>query len=100
MAEKRQEKELLKHIGLEMEDVSFILEPAHVEVGSGYTISVNYDENEKQVIDVKIYGEVNVVKMKRQIRKAFPNATIRNINDSSSVSIVKPFRKHKESPHK
>jgi hypothetical protein len=40
---------------------------------------VNYDENEKQVIDVKIYGEVNLVKMKRQIRKAFPNATIRNL---------------------
>jgi hypothetical protein len=100
MVEKKQEKELLKHIGFEMEDISFILEPAQVEVGSGYTVSVNYDENEKQVIDVKIYGEVNVVKMKRQIRKAFPNATIRNINDSGSVSIIKPFRKHKESPHK
>jgi len=79
-----------------MEDISFILEPAQVEIGSGYTISVNYDEKEKQVIDVKIYGEVNEAKMKKEIRKAFPNATIRNINNSSSVSIVKPFRKHRE----
>lgn len=100
MAEKKQEKAILKHIELEMEEVSFILEPAQVEVGSGYTISVNHDEAEKQVIDVKIYGEVDVVKMKREIRKAFPNAIIRNINDSSSVSIVKPFRKHKETCHK
>ena len=96
MEEKKQEKELLKHIGLEMEDISFILEPAQVEIGSGYTISVNYDEKEKQVIDVKIYGEVNEAKMKKEIRKAFPNATIRNINNSSSVSIVKPFRKRRE----
>ena len=77
---------------MDSEEIGFVLEPTQVEVGSGYTVSVNYDENEKPIIDVKTYGKVDFAKMRREIERVFPNAEIRHLNQPLSVAIVK---KHK-----
>jgi len=96
MAEKKHKKELMGRIELEMDDLGFVLEPTQVEVGSGYTVSVSYDENEKPIVDIKTYGEVNMAKLQKEIRKAFPDAKIRNLNNAGTVTIVKKRKKRRK----
>ena len=79
----------------EPEDYAFVLEPAQIEVGSGYSFSVNYDEDDKPIIDLKTYGNVNMTKIKREIERAFPNAQIRQLKTQSIIVATKPKRKQK-----
>jgi len=89
MPERKHKREPESLIELDSEELGFVLEPTQIEVGSGYTISVSYDENEKPVVDVKTYGEVDFTKLRREIERAFPNAQIRQLNQTRSVTIVK-----------
>lgn len=75
------------------EEVGFVLEPAQIEVGSGYTVSVSYDEDEKPVLDVKTYGKVDIIKLRREIERIFPDARIRNLTQTPSVIIAKKQKK-------
>jgi hypothetical protein len=96
MAEKKHKRESESFIEIDTEESGFILEPTQVEIGSGYTVSVNYDENEKPIIDVKTYGEVDIPKLRKEIEHIFPNARIRQLNQTQSVTIAKKRkRKHK-----
>lgn len=95
MPERKHKHERESFVELDSEELGFVLEPTKIEVGSGYTISVSYDENEKPVVDVKTYGEVDFIKLRREIERAFPNAQIRQLNQARSVTIVKKRkRKH------
>jgi len=89
MAERKHKRESEGLIEMGSEEAAFVLEPTQVEVGSGYTVSVRYDENEKPIIDVKTYGEVDITKLRREIERAFPNAQIRRLKQTQSVTIVK-----------
>lgn len=99
MAERKHKRESEGLVEMGSEESSFILEPTQVEVGSGYTVSVKYDENEKPIIDVKTYGEVDITKLRREIERAFPNAQIRRVKQTQSVTIVKK-RKRKRNTKK
>lgn len=88
MAERKQKRET-HGIELETEESSFILEPTQVEVGSGYTLSINYNEEEKPIIDVKTYGEVDIPKLRREIERIFPNAQIRQLAQAHTIKVVK-----------
>jgi hypothetical protein len=99
MAERKHKRESEGFIEMGSEESVFVLEPTQVEVGSGYTISVKYDENEKPIIDVKTYGEVDITKLRREIERAFPNAQIRRLKQTQSVTIVKK-RKRKRNTKK
>jgi len=95
MSERKQKRESEGFIELDSEESGFVLEPTQVEVGSGYTVSVSYDKNEKPIVDVKTYGEVDIAKLRREIERIFPNAQIRQLNQTQSVTIVKKRkRKH------
>jgi hypothetical protein len=96
MAEKKHKRESESLIELDSEELGFVLEPTQVEVGSGYTVSVSYDENEKPIIDVKTYGEVDIAKLRKEIERIFPDAQIRQLNPTQSVTIVK---KRKRKPN-
>ena len=96
MAEKKHKRESESLIELDSEELGFVLEPTQVEVGSGYTVSVSYDENEKPIIDVKTYGEVDIAKLRKEIERIFPNAQIRQLNQTQTVTIVK---KRKRKPN-
>jgi len=89
MAEKKHKRESESLIELDSEELGFVLEPTQVEVGSGYTVSVSYDENEKPIIDVKTYGEVDIAKLRKEIERIFPYAQIRQLDQTQSVTIVK-----------
>jgi hypothetical protein len=93
MAERKHKRET-EDIETE-EETGFILEPTQLEIGSGYTLSVNYDENEKPIINVKTYGQVDVIKLRREIEKLFPNAQINQLNQSHSITVVKRKGKSK-----
>jgi len=92
MPERKHKREPESFIELDTEELGFVLEPTQIEVGSGYTISVSYDENEKQIVAVKTY-EVDIAKLRRDIERAFPNAKIRQLNQTRSVTIVKRRRR-------
>jgi len=89
MSGRKQKREPETLVELNPEDTGFILEPTQVEVGSGYTVSVSYDENEKPIVDLKTYGEVNIEHIRREIERIFPHAQIRQLNPQGSVAIVK-----------
>ncbi len=77
---------------MESEEVICILEPTQVELGSGYTVSVDYDGKGRQIIDVKTYGEVDTTKIRRIIRKLFPDAQIRKLKKTMLVDVVTKTR--------
>lgn len=95
MAERKKKRETENLIELDSEEMGFVLEPTQIELGSGYTVSISYDENEKQIIDVKTYGKVDVTKLRREIERVFPNAKIRQLNQTCTVTVVKK-RKRKQ----
>lgn len=80
-------------IELDPEEAGFILEPAKIEVGSGYALSIRYDENEKPIVDIKTYGKVDMEKVRKEIGKIFPNAKIRNLAQPQTLTLVKKRKK-------
>ncbi len=85
--------------GLSTEESGFEIEPAQIEIGSGYTLQVSCDENEKPIIDVKTYGKIDMQKLRREIERTFPNAQIRQMNQTSCVTVAKKSKK-KPKPRK
>ncbi len=100
MAEHKQKRTSENITEVETEETSFILEPTQIELGSGYTLHINYDENENPIVDVKTYGEVNMTQLKREIQKAFPNAKIRQLNQPPQPVIVTKKRKKRTNKKK
>jgi 5'-deoxynucleotidase YfbR-like HD superfamily hydrolase len=85
---------------VDAEEITFAIEPGHVEVGAGYTIAVSHDENERQVIDIKTYGQVDIARLRKEIERTFPNAEIRKFNQSHSLTVVKSNSKKRRSRKK
>lgn len=96
MAERKNKRGSESAVTVDSEEVSFILEPNHVEVGSGYTVAVSYGEDERPVVDVKTYGQVDIAQLRRDIGRAFPNAQIRRLNQARSVTVAKVKNKKKK----
>ena len=74
-------------------EANFVMESAKVEIGSGYALSIGYDEHEKPVIDVKTYGKVDFDKIRKEIERIFPDGRIRNLAQPGPVTIVKREKK-------
>ncbi len=100
MPERKHRREPENIIELDREELGFVLEPAQVEVGSGYAISVSYDEDENPIIDVKTYGKVDVAKLRKEIKRVYPNAQIRRLSQTPSVTIVRKRRSKSKAKHK
>jgi hypothetical protein len=75
------------------EEATFLVEPTHVEVGAGYTVAVSHDEHEREVIDVKTYGQVDMSLLREEIKRVFPDAEIRRFNQADSVTVVRTGKK-------
>jgi hypothetical protein len=89
MSERKHKRVSEDALEMEVEEASFVLEPAQVEVGSGYALAVSYDENENPIVDVKTYGQVDLARVRREIEQVFPNAQIRQLNRTQSVVVAK-----------
>jgi len=75
------------------EDTGIVVEPAQIELGSGYTLAISYDENERPVVDIKTYGQVDLAQLRREIEGVFPNAQIRQKEQSHTVMVAKKSKR-------
>ncbi|HEY4675449.1 MAG TPA: hypothetical protein VIH48_05295 [Candidatus Bathyarchaeia archaeon] len=97
MAERKQKRESETPVAeAEHGETAFELEPTQIEVGSGYTFSVDYDENNKPIVDIRTYGEVDMAKVRKEIEQLFPNAQIHQLNQTPTVTIVKKHKKARD----
>lgn len=87
MSERKQKQ--TENTELDVEETSFMLEPSQVEVGAGYTVQVKYNELEKPIVNVKTYGNVDLVKIRKDIERIFPNAQIRQLNQPTTITVAK-----------
>jgi len=56
--------------------------------GSGYSISVTYDEKGKPVVQVKTYGDVDTAELRRDIEKRYPGARIEGLEKKPLIRII------------
>jgi len=89
MTDRRTKRESESLAEMDVQEPGFILEPAQIEMGSGYALSVSYDQHDKPIVDVKTYGHVDITKLRRDVEKAFPHAQIRQVGQKSTVIVAK-----------
>jgi len=86
MPEKKRKRRFFDIFGFDEEDFLFGREP--VEGGSGYSISVTYDEKGKPVVQVKTYGDVDAAELHRDIEQRYPGARIEGLEKKPLIRIV------------
>jgi len=64
------------------------LQPTKGGVGSGYSMSVTYDEKGKPVVKVETYGDVDVAELRRDIQKRYPGAKIQGLEKQPLIRVV------------
>jgi hypothetical protein len=69
-------------------DEEGLFEQEPLEGGSGYSISVTYDERGKPVVKVKTYGDVDVAELRRDIERQYPGAKIEGLEKQPLIRIV------------
>ncbi len=89
MPDRRNKREPDSVVELDREELGFVLEPAQVELGAGYTVKVRYDDEDKPIVCVKTFGNIDIPKMMKEIKRAFPEAQIRQQGHAKTVSIAK-----------
>lgn len=67
----------------------FFLEPAQVEIGSGYTVKINYDENDGAVLDIKTYGQVDTTWLRHELKRAFPKIHVHRFRQATPGTVLK-----------
>jgi len=77
----------------DIEETGFTVEPAEVEIGSGYSVVCDHDDNDEPVVNVRTYGTVDIAKVQRELASLFPDAKIRHLNPGSSVVVIKKAKK-------
>ncbi|KPV64102.1 MAG: hypothetical protein AOA66_0416 [Candidatus Bathyarchaeota archaeon BA2] len=93
MSERRRRRRFFDLSGFDEEDFLFGREPA--EGGSGYSISVTYDEKGKPVVQVKTYGDVDMAELRRDIEQRYPGAKIEGLEKKPLIRIVDEEEKEK-----
>ncbi|MGQ9460484.1 MAG: hypothetical protein ACUVRA_04565 [Candidatus Bathyarchaeaceae archaeon] len=86
MSERKRRRRFFDLLGFDEEDLLFGREPA--EGGSGYSISVTYDEKGKPVVQVKTYGDVDTEELRRDIEQRYPGARIEGLEKKPLIRIV------------
>jgi hypothetical protein len=80
----------------ELEETDFAIIPAKVEIGSGYSVAFDHDENNEPILNVKTFGTVDMAKVQRELEGLFPSARIRHLNPASSVTLIKKGKKKRK----
>jgi len=68
-----------------------------IELGEGYSISVNYDEDGLPKIQVKTYGKIDISELIKEIRRKYPRATIYGSECQPTIEVsAKPKLKRRK----
>ena len=86
MPERKRRKRFFDIFGFGEEDFLFGGEPTGG--GSGYSISVTYDEEGKPVVQVKTQGDVDTTKLRRDIEQRYPGAKIEGLEKKPLIRII------------
>ncbi len=66
----------------------FIAPESFAKGGSGYSISVTYDEKGKPVVKVQTHGDVDATELRRDIEQRYPSAKIEGLEKQPLIRIV------------
>jgi len=77
MPERKRKRRFFDLFGFDEVDSLFEGEPTRG--GSGYSMSVTYDDKGKPVVQVKTYGDVATAELRRDIEKRYPWAKIEGL---------------------
>jgi hypothetical protein len=83
---KRKKKGVFDLFDFSEEDFLLGKEPAGG--GSGYSISVTYDEGGKPLVKVKTHGDVDVAELGRDLKQRYPGATIEGLEKKPLIRVV------------
>jgi len=86
MSKERRKKRFFDVFDFGEEDFLFGQEP--VAVGSGYSMSVSYDENGRPVVQVETYGNVDAEKLRKDVERQYPGAKIEGLQKQPLIRIV------------
>jgi len=71
------------------DEESFLSEPDFsTGGGSGYSVSVTYDEKGKPVVKVETQGSVDVAELRRDIERRYPGAKIEGLEKQPLIRVV------------
>jgi len=82
----RRKRRLFDIFGFGEEEFPFGQKPA--EGGSGYSISVTYDDRGKPVVRVETYGDVDMAELRKDIEQQYPGARIEGLEKQPLIRIV------------
>jgi len=68
--------------------------------GTGYSISVTYDEKGKPMVKVQIHGDVDMAELRRDIEQRYPGAKIEDLEKQPLIRIVDEGQAHEEKEQK
>ena len=94
MSKRKRSRRFFDLFDLDKED--FLFERESVEGGSGYSISVTYDEGGKPVVRVETYGNVDVMELRRDIEQRYPGARIEGLEKQPLIRVVDEGVKEKK----
>ncbi len=94
MSKRKRKRPFFDLVDFDEEDFLFGREP--VEGGSGYSVSVTYDESSKPVVQVKTHGDVDVAELRRDIEQRYPGARIEGLEKKPLIRIVGEEKEEKE----
>jgi len=86
MPERKRRRRFFDLFDFGEEDFLFGGEPT--KGGSGYSMSVTYDEKGKPVVQVKTYGEVDTAELRRDIERRYPRAKIEGLEKKPLIRII------------
>ena len=83
---KRKKKGIFDLLDFREEDFLFGKEPTRG--GSGYSISMTYDDGGKPVVKVKTHGNIDVTELRRDIERRYPGARIEGLEKKPLIRVV------------
>jgi len=86
MPEKKKKKGFFDIFDFGEED--FLFDNSFQSDGSGYSISVTYDEHGKPVVQAKTRGDVNVSELQKDLEERYPGARIEGLEGKPLIRIV------------
>ncbi len=98
MSKRKRKRPFFDLFGFDEEDFLFGREP--VEGGSGYSISVSYDESGKPLVQVKTHGDVDVAELRRDLEQRYPGARIEGLEKKPLIRIVDEKKEEERKPKK
>lgn len=96
MTHRKRKRSIFDLFGFDEEDL--LLKPGLTEGGSGYSMSVTYDEDGRPLVKVETQGDVDTAKLRRDIEERYPGARIEGLEKQPLIRVVgeKEERKKKK----